>query len=261
MTALIKYAGITVVTDMKKLDRRIASIGSSPAKYIRDVQIAGISALYMAMKHGNTSKIVDLVLAMDTNSNRDKIIMWVCDHIPYQKSTLSLAKHNASKLDEYHISLKKPRKPAQFLLEEAASVDWKVYKSPNAPAPAGITAQGSYDKMEAMLVKLVAAGKLAQGEHKKITTVLMREMHIVDNSSKAVAAQLVKDADKATETKRVKAKNAKATKAATLAQAEKRQAANAKRKAKRAADKAAKLLAETAALPAVGAALNKALNG
>lgn len=67
----------TYITDTKKLDKAIASIGTAGAKLDTAIHTVAMSCLYHASVHGDVEKTVALVKAMPKSSRVKGLIAWI----------------------------------------------------------------------------------------------------------------------------------------------------------------------------------------
>lgn len=77
---------ITLITDIKLLDKAIVSIANRGKKLDDDIQLAGLSCLDMLDKHGNIGPLERLLFALPKGSRKNAFMEWA---VTFGKATLN----------------------------------------------------------------------------------------------------------------------------------------------------------------------------
>ena len=112
----------TLITDKAKLATSISEVSSDGVKFNDKIQLVGLSAMYAAQQHGNSTPLMGLINALPGGVKTSALIAWIEQTCP---ASVKLEKGRSK------VTLTKGRTKEDFDLEAAEADAWHTFK----PAP------------------------------------------------------------------------------------------------------------------------------
>lgn len=161
---------ITIITDSNKLDAAIIEVSKRANSLIDSIQLVLASAVYQAVKHGNTNHLNAAVAASGRGVRKTAIAQWVLAHAPVMMETDSAKMKEAPfRFSREKLAMLLPdADPKNVTAEQAEEyalhvlqANWADYKEPPLVPE-------KWDVADA-LRKVIATAKTMQGKKVNIT--------------------------------------------------------------------------------------------